>query len=144
MTQGYVSVYHYTDVLYVQAMRRESFWLAGGPPYLRVADGDGAKAVGRTVREALDASNVPAPSSPSPFLEWSGASSMTMFSKRSRHVTVDLDGDRIVVSPWATDRKGDSEPLEDQQIELSAAASVEELGRTVLDALERSTVAPTR
>lgn len=139
-----VHVYDYADVVYVNAMHPKSFYFSPGPPYLRVAKGDGAAAIGPAVRAALDASTTPDPLPPNPFPEWSGARSMSAFSKRSKMVGVEFLGDQIVVQPWATDRKGNSEPLEDQQMELSAAASDEDLGGAVLDALERSTMPPIR
>jgi hypothetical protein len=58
---GYANVYAYDDVLYVEPMHRGEFGLINGPPYLRVAKGDSADAIGGTTREALDASTMPAP-----------------------------------------------------------------------------------
>jgi hypothetical protein len=141
---GYANVYAYDDVLYVEPMRPGDVGLTNGPPYLRVAKGDGADAIGCTTREALDASTMPALFSPPPFLKWSGARSWSMFSKRSKLVGVKLEGDRIVVDAWAADGKGNHLPLMGQEIALSAAASDEDLGGAVVVALERSTAAPTR
>jgi len=58
---GYANVYAYDDVLYVEPMHRGEVGLINGPPYLRVAKGDSADAIGGTTREALDASTMPAP-----------------------------------------------------------------------------------
>jgi hypothetical protein len=141
---GYVHVNEYADVLYVEAMRQGEIAYQNGPPYLRVPKLDGAEGIGRTVREVLDASTMPTPYSPPPFLEWSGARSWSMFTRRSKLVTIGLEGDRIVLYPHATDRKANSFPMMDQKIEVSAAAWGRDLGEAVLAALERSTTAPTR
>jgi hypothetical protein len=80
---GYANVYAYDDVLYVEPMHRGEVGLINGPPYLRVAKGDSADAIGGTTREALDASTMPAPFSSPPFLRWSGARSWSPRSRRT-------------------------------------------------------------
>lgn len=132
--------------LLVQTSSRTSLgvWVLDGDVAV-LAAGVPPDEIGSTVLRALARSSVvPHPTSwdhlTTGLLSAAGVRSWRTFSKGTRSVSVELDNEVVVTPSRNLGAVDGFEPLSNLAIRLSADAPVEQLGRTVRDGLEASTV----